>query len=557
MPWIQHYYPIAGNIYLSALGALVPILFLFWALVIKKMKGYQAMIAAWLITFVTAVAVFRMPFPAALSAALYGALQGMFPLVWLAFHGVFLYNIIVRSGKFELIKYSIASISDDRRVQAILIGFCFAGFLEGATGPGVSVGIAAAMLTAMGFPPLKALVITLIGNAVPGSFSPVGMPTIIMVNTTLNEVPGALLALAGTVGGIKSIYALFIPLVMLIFLCGWRAARELLPLCFIVGIVYAVPNVFITRLMGPELPSIISPLVSLLGAMVFLKFWRPKTTWHFEGDPLAAGAAFTGEGLKPRAAQIIHAWSPFVLVVIVMVIWSQDSFKALTARLPLTIAIGPWPGLHGLVYQGFPIVPEPTLYSALFSFDLLAAVGTALLILAIISSLLFRMRARHFFEVYLSTLIQLKFALIIVLLVLSLAQIANYSGISFTLGLAFASMGPLFLVFSPIVGWIGIFLTGSITSSAAIFGNLQRAGAEYLGLNPLVTITANMIGASVGKLVSPQSIAIGAASTGLTGQEGLILSKVLRCSLILLALGVCIILILAYAFPGYFPVLDM
>jgi lactate permease len=476
-------------------------------------------------------------------------MSGIFPLCWLVFNAVLLYNLILKSGNFEIIKASIASISNDRRVQAVLIGFCFSAFLEGTTAQGAPVAIAAAMLIGLGFPVLPAAVVCLVGNTVPVPYGPVGMPTITMVNTAFSGVDGALLAVTGAVGGVMCIYALIIPIFMLIVMCGWKATKEVIPLCLVAGVTYLVPNFFITRYMGPELPSLLAPLVSLVAVIVFLKFWKPATLWRFDEDKLPASDGWSGYG----AGKIAYAWTPFILITLFMIVWSLPAFKTFSASLPLKIAIGPWPGLHGIVYRTAPIVKEAAVYAATFNFDLFAAIGTALLLISILTTLIFRMKIAVFAYVIAATFKQLKFALLTMILVLSIAHLSNYSGISYTLGLAFAATGPLFMIFSPLIGFMGVFLTGSVTSSGALFGNLQRVTAEQLGLNPLITITASMVGAVMGKLVSPQSIAIGAAATGLVGQEGSILNKTTKYAFTLLGIGVVIMLILAYMFPGYFP----
>jgi len=549
MQWIQNYFAVGNNIFLSALCAVLPVLFLFWALAIQKMKGYMAIFFAWLLTILVAIIAFRMPVGTALSAAGFGAMNGIFPLCWLVFNAVFLYNLIIKSGNFEIIKSSIASISKDRRIQAILIGFCFSAFLEGTTAQGAPVAIAAAMLIGLGFPVLPAAIVCLVGNTVPVPYGPVGMPTITMVNTAFSGVPGALLAVTGSVGGVMCIFALIIPIFMLIVMCGWKATKEMIPLCLVASITYLIPNFFITRYMGPELPSLLSPLISLVGVIVFLKFWKPKTVWLFKGESSASSNTLTKYG----AGKIAYAWTPFILVTLFMVVWSLPAFKAFSASLPIKIAIGPWPGLHGVVYRTAPIVKETAVYAANFNFDLFAAIGTALLFISVLTTLFFKMKFSVFGEVLVATFKQLKFALLTMILVLSIAHLSNYSGISYTLGLAFAATGPLFMIFSPLIGFMGVFLTGSVTSSGALFGNLQRVTAEQLGLNPLITITASMVGAVMGKLVSPQSIAIGAAATGLVGQEGSILNKTTKYAFILLGFGIVIMLILAYIFPGYFP----
>ena len=552
MQWIQNYYAVGNNVFLTSLCAILPILLLFWALVIKKIKGYIAIFFTWFITILIAIIVYHMPVGTALSAAGYGAMNGVFPLCLLVFNAVFLYNLISKSGNFEIIESSIASISNDRRVQAILIGFCFSAFLEGSTAQGAPVAIAASMLIGLGFPVLPAAVICLVGNTVPVPYGPVGMPTITMVNTVFSGIPGALLAVTGSVGGVMCIYALIIPVFMLIVMCGWKATKEVIPLCLIAGISYIIPNFFITRYMGPELPSLLSSLASLVAVIVFLRVWKPKKIWRFEGDTLLANDSRGGYS----TGKIIYAWIPFILVTLFMVVWSLQSFKNFSGKLPFEIGIGPWPGLHGIVYRAPPIVNEPAVYTAIFNFDLFAAIGTALFFISVLTALIFKIKFLEFGKVLIATFKQLKFALLTIILVLSIAHLSNYSGISYTLGLAFVSLDQLFIIFSPLIGFLGVFLTGSVTSSCALFGNLQRVTAEQLGLNPLITVTASITGAVMGKLVSPQSIAIGAAATGLVGKEGNILNKTGKYAFILLGIGVVIMLILIYVFPGYFPRLE-
>jgi lactate permease len=548
MVWIQNYYAVGNNIFLTALCAALPILFLFWALAIQKMKGYLAIFFTWLLMILVAIAAFRIPLGITLSAAGYGAMNAL-PLCLLIFNTVLLYNLIIKSGNFEIIKFSISSISNDRRIQAILIGFCFSAFLEGTAAQGAPVAIAAAMLIGLGFPVLPATIICLVGNTVPVPFGPVGMPTIAIVNNAFSGAGGALSAVTGSVGGVMCIYTLIIPVFMLVVMCGWKAAKEIIPLCLVVSVSYLIPDFLITRYMGPELPSLISPLVSLVAAIVFLRFWKPATVWRFADEPPLASDDKSGYG----AAKIAYAWTPFILVTLFMVVWSLPAFKALAESLPTKLLIDKWPGLSGKVYMAAPIVSEPTIYDARFTFSLLSSIGLALLLVCVLTALIFKMKFTTFVEVLVLTFRQIKFALLTIILVLSIAHISNYSGISFSLGLAFAATGPLFMLFSPLIGFIGTFLTGSVTTSGNLFGHLQRVTAEQLGLNPIITVTASMVGAVMGKLVSPQSIAIGAAVTGLVGKEGTILSRTVKYALFLLGIGIVIMLLLTYIFPEYFP----
>ncbi|MCL2007427.1 MAG: L-lactate permease [Treponema sp.] len=536
MPWIQNYYVIADNIFLTALFAMLPIFFLFWALAIRKIKGYLAVAGTWCITFLVSVSIFRMPVSIALSAALFGAINGFFPLCWLILNAVFFHNLIAASGKFEIIKSSIASISNDRRVQAILIGFCFSAFLEGVSGIATPVAISATILIGLGFPVLPAAVICLIGNTVPVPFGAIGLPTIITVTTAFGADPQALSAVTGSVGIVMSTFALILPVFILFVMCGRKATLQALPVCLAGSIGYIAPNFLITAFIGPQLPSVISPLVSMGVIIFFLRIWKPKTIWRFNDDiPVPANRE------KYPVPQIIFAWTPFIMLTLLIMIWSLPAFSAFSAALPLRLIIEQWPGLSGLVYLNTPIVPVPAPFDASFSFDFFAASGTALLISSILCSIIFRIKFFQFFKIAGASFLQLKFALLSMTLVLSIAHLSNYSGISYTLGLAFAATGPLFLFFSPLIGFTGVFLTGSVSSSGALFGNLQRVTAEQLGLSPLITVTANITGAVMGKLVSPTSLAIVAASVGLTGKEGLILGKTMKHALVLLGMSIAII----------------
>ena len=548
MQWVHNYYAVGGDIFLTALCAAIPMFFLFWALAINRMKGHEATFLALALTIAVAVIVYGMPAPAAISAAALGAAFGVFPFCWLIFNAVLMYNLILISGKFDIIKASIAAISNDRRIQAILIGFCFSAFLEGTTAQGAPVAIAAAMMIGLGFPVMPAVIVCLIGNTVPVPYASVGMPTITMANVAGIDAN----IVTASIGGVMCIYALIVPIFMLAVMCGWKPTKEVVPVCLAAGVAYMIPNWLLTRHMGPALPSILAPLVSITGVFFFLKFWKPRSIWRFENDaPIEdAGKAV----YSPVMA--VRAWTPFIFLIVVMYVWSTQAFRDFSRSLGFFIGIPEWPGLHGIVYRAAPVVTEPTLYAASFSYDLFASIGTALLIISILTMIIFRMKTAVFFNTMAVTFKQLKFALITILCVLSIAHLSNYSGISFTLGLAFAATGPLFMVFSPLVGFLGVFLTGSVTSSSALFGNLQRVTAVQLGLNPLVTVTAGMVGAVMGKLVSPQSLAIAAAATGLVGREGEILKEITKHAFILLAIGVVIVLILTYVFPGYFPAVE-
>jgi lactate permease len=546
MQWHQNYFAVNGNVFLTALCAAIPMFFLFWALAIKRMKGHLATFFTLILTMLVAIFIFKMPIATTIAATAFGAANGLLPLCWLIFFAVFLYNLIIRSGNFEIIKSSIATVSNDRRIQAILIGFCFSAFLEGTTAQGAPVAIAAAMLIGLGFPVLPAAIICLVGNTVPVPFGPVGMPTITMSNVSGIDAG----IVTASVGGVMCFYALIIPVFMLVVMSGWRATKEVLPVCIVASITYIIPNWIVTQYMGPALPSLLAPLFSIVCVIFFLKFWKPSTIWRFEGD---ASLEKAGQTNYPKRTTL-YAWTPFILVTTFMVVWSTQWFKAFSKSMGVVIRMpGGWPGLDGMVYKVAPIVKAPEIYKAAFAFDMFAAVGTALLIVAVITMFLFKMKVSTFFQVFKETFGQLKFAMVTIICVLSIAHLSNYAGVTFTMGLAFAATGAMFMVFSPFIGFVGTFLTGSVTSSSALFGNLQRVTAMQLELNPLITVTASMVGAVMGKLISPQSIAIATAATGLVGREGDILNKTVRYAFVLLGIGIIAMFILTYLMPWYFP----
>lgn len=546
MQWSQNYSAVGGSVGLTALIAAIPIFFLFWALAFKRMKGHVAGLLTLLIAIVDVVIVYQMPVSVALSSVLLGAINGLFPIGWIIITAVFLYNLTVETGQFEIIKSSISSVSSDRRMQALLIAFSFSAFMEGAAGQGAPVAIAAAMLIGLGFPALPAAVICLIANTPPVPFGPVGTPTIMM--STVTGISDTVLAQG--VGLNMSIIAIIIPIFMLIVLAGWKNTIQVLPAALVTGISYSITNFLLTHYMGPTLPSIVSPIVSLVSLIIFLRFWKPKNIWRFPNDDVVA----KGTEINYSGGQIFKAWSPFLVLMIVMGIWGIPAFKNWVLKdLKWFVNIPHWPGLDGLVMKTAPIVAEPAVYAASYRWDFFSAAGTAMLISAMITMVILRISPRTAVKVFSHTLKQLSYSLLTIASVLGLAYLANYSGMSYTLGLAFAATGMFFPIFSPVLGWLGVFLTGSVTSSAALFGKLQQVTAGQLGLNPVLTTSFNLIGGVMGKLISPQSIAIACAATGLIGKETEIFRRTSKYSVILLGIVIVLILLEIYVFPGVIP----
>ena len=546
MPWYQNYSALNGSLLLTALVMALPILFLFWALAVKRMKGHVAGLLTLLITIVLSVVVYRMPVAAALSAAALGMVTGLFPIGWIILTAVFLFNLTVESGQFEVIKQSISTLSPDRRIQALLIAFSFSAFMEGVAGQGAPVAVGAAMLIGLGFPPLPAAVICLVANTPPVPFGPVGVPTQMMA--TVTGIPATTMARA--IGLDMAFIALIIPFFTVVVMVGFQKAKEVLPAALVAGVSYAAASFVVSTYFGPELPAITASVVSLLCLVAFIKVWKPATVWTFEEDGAAAGTL-----ARHTAGQVFKAWSPFLILMVVMGLWGTPAFKNYAEKTHhWFLAVPRWPGLDGVVFKAAPIVAKPSAYAASYKWQYLTAPGTAMFISALLSMGVLGIAPATGARVFVKTFKQLRFALVTLASVIGLGFLANYSGMSFTLGLAFAVLtGMAFPIFSPVIGLVGVFLTGSVTSSAALFGKLQQVTAMQLGLNPVLTTSANLFGGVMGKLISPQSIAVACAAVGLVGRETDIFRKTLKYSMILLGLVVVLVLLQAFVIPWILP----
>jgi len=548
MPWTQDYSALGGSLGLTTLAVVIPILFLFWALAIKGMKGYVAGLLTLAITIVDVIIVYKMPVTLALSATAYGMLYGLWPICWIVVTAVYLYNLTVHSGQFEVIRSSIASISNDRRLQALIVAFCFGAFLEGAAGFGTPVAITGAILIGLGFDPIKAAGLCLLANTAPVAFGAIGAPII-----TAGAVTGmGDFVIAQAVGRQLPFVSVIVPFYLVVLMSGWKSAKEIWPAILVTGASFALAQWWSSNFLGAYLPDIISSLFSLVCTTLFLRVWKPKNVWRFESERGAKEVQYK----KYTGGQILKAWSPFLILTAMVTIWGLPSFKNLITKELGWIIQFEWPGLHGLVYKAAPIVAEPTVYDAIFKFDYLSAGGTAILISAIISTFILGIKPSEAWKVFVDTLKQLKFPIINIAAVLGFAYLANYSGLSYTLGLAFASTGVFFAVVSPVLGWLGVFLTGSDTSANALFAKLQQVTAEQINLNPVLTVAANSSGGVVGKMISPQSIAVAAAATSLVGRESELFKYTVKHSIILLCAIILIVVLQAYVVPGMVPVLE-
>ncbi|PFM19516.1 L-lactate permease [Bacillus thuringiensis] len=516
--WTQVYDPF-GNIWISAAVALIPIIFFFLALAIFRMKGYVAGFITVVLTVLVALFAYKMPFMMAMAATGYGFLYGLWPIAWIIIMSVFLYKISVKTGQFDVIRASVLSITNDHRLLVILIGFSFGAFLEGAAGFGAPVAITAALLAGLGLNPLYAAGLCLIANTAPVAFGAMGIPI-----TVAGQVTGIDPHKIGQMAGHQLPFlSLFVPFFIVFLMDGFKGIRQTWPALLVAGSSFAITQFITATFLGPELPDITSALVSLISLALFLKVWQPKEIYQ-SGQANSEVAATTTAASMPKLTfgKVVKAWSPFIVLTVMVVIWSQSFFKALFApggALASLVFKFEIPGLHNLVMKAEPIVNKPTPYEAILKFDVLSATGTAILIACIISMFILKMSVKDAVVTFKETLSELKMPILSIGFVLGFAFIANYSGLSSTLALALAGTGGLFPFFSPFLGWIGVFLTGSDTSANALFSNLQAITAQQVGVSEVLLVAANTTGGVTGKMISPQSIAIACAAVGLAGKE--------------------------------------
>ena len=560
--WQQNYDP-AGNIWLSALVALIPIVFFFLALTKLRLKGYQAGTVTVLLALGVALLFYQMPVSAALASAVYGFFYGLWPIAWIIVAAVFLYKLSVKTGQFDVIRSSILSVTHDQRLQLILVGFCFGAFLEGAAGFGAPVAITAALLVGLGFKPLYAAGLCLIANTAPVAFGAMGIPVIVA-----GQVSGIDPFLIGQMAGRQLPFMTILVLFWIMAIMdGWRGVKETWPAVLVGGGSFAVVQFLTANYIGPELPDITSAIVSLIALTAFLKVWQPKRIFRFdtaESTTSQATGAKAPAAAKPQAGAtapltagaILKAWSPFIILTAMVTLWSLKPFKALFAAggpLASTIISIPVPMLDKLVAKMPPVVAQATPYGAVYTFNWLAATGTAILIAAILTIAFARFSPAKAVATLGETVRELVIPIYSIGMVLAFAFVANYSGLSATLALARAHTGQAFVFFSPFLGWIGVFLTGSDTSANALFGALQATTANQLGLSPVLTVAANTTGGVTGKMISPQSIAIACAAVGLAGKESDLFRFTVKHSLVFAAIIGIICTLQAYVFPWMIP----
>lgn len=540
--WRHDYTPAGGSLWISALVAALPIFSLLYVLAWRRKPAWIAALSGVVTAALVALIGYRMPAGIMLAATAYGAAFGLFPIGWVVFCAILLYNITVESGQFHVVRDSVASLTNDRRLQALLIAFAFGAFVEGAAGFGTPVAVSSAMLAGLGFPPFYAASICLLANTAPVAFGSIGIPVVTLAGVTGLPVG----RLSAGVGRICAPISLIIPGYLIAVMGGWRGLKGVLPAVALCGASFACVQLLVSNLIGPQLTDLLSAIAAIVSVGAFVAVWKPKDRFELEGN-----VTLTASPRSHSRRELFRAWGPYLLLVLCVLLWG---WAPIQRRLnSLNIAFN-WPGLHNVVQRVPPAVPAAVPYGAPFTLNWLSASGTACLVAAVLSTLLLRMSLGQFGRVVWKTARQLALSELTIAAVLALAFLMNYSGATATLGLAFAATGAAFPFFSALLGSLGVFLTGSDTSANALFGNLQVVTAGRLGLNPVLMAASNSSGGVMGKMISLQSIAVAAAATGMPPEEESKLFRfTLRHSIALASLVGIVTTLYAYVLTRWAP----
>ena len=558
--WTQRYLLFGAGLWASALFAALPIFTLLFLLGVMRKAAWIAGLSGLAVTFLLAIFGYRMPAITAVSSAANGAAFGIFPIIWIVFWAIVLYRMTVDTGKFDIIRDSVGRLTTDPRLQALLIAFAFGAFLEGAAGFGTPVAIAAAMLTGLGFSPFRAAALALLSNTAPGAFGGIGIPVITLAATT--GLP--LGSLSTLVSRICSPVSLIIPAYIILAMGGIGALSDIWPHALIAGVLFAVVQLSVSTYVGPQLTDILSALAAVAGLVLLLPFCHPKehiSAAAFRGKDAQSDAMLTPantvpgpEGAAPKTPEelvprhspsaILYASLPYVILVVCVLLWG---LKPVQVAFDKAGILFPWPYLHNVVQRMPPVVSVPSPYPAIFNFNWLSAAGTGCMVATLLSAICLKMTPLRFLRLLAVVAHQLTRPAITIAAVLGIAFLMNYCGATATLGLAFAATGKLFPFFSVLLGWLGVFLTGSDTSSNALFGSLQVITANRLGLDPILMSSANAVGGAMGKMISLQTIAVAAAATGMSVRDQSKLFRfTLKHSLVLVLIVSAVVLLLAY-----------
>jgi len=537
--WQQNYTPIADNLFLSALIAAVPILVLLFLIGIFRKPAWMASLAGLGATIVLAFAVYGMPVNMLFSSVTYGAAFGLLPIGWVVFSAILLYRVTLESGRFDVLKDSVGHLTDDGRLQMLMVAFAFGAFVEGCAGFGTPVAVAATMLIGLGFSPFMAAGVCLLANTAPVAFGSITTPVITLAGTTGLPIQ----RLSGGIGRICAPVSLFIPAYLIAVMCGWTGLRGVLPAAMVCGIAFAGVQFLVSNFIGPELTDVLASVTAIGAMIVLFRFWKPRDRFDFGHLPLAK--------TRHPGREIFLAWVPYISLVVMVLLWSYPAFKAKLNAMNVLIN---WPGLHNLVQRVPPVVEKASPYGAVFNFQWLSAAGTACLFAAILAAPIVGLKPSQFMRALRDTFRQLVLAELTLAAVLALAFVMNYSGATGTLGLAFAATGALFPLFSAVLGSLGVFLTGSDTSANALFGTLQEVTANKLGMNPVLMAAGNSAGGVMGKMISLTSIAVAAAATSMKREdESRLFGFTLKHSILLTFVIGLVVMFYAYVAPQLAP----
>ncbi|WP_197277244.1 L-lactate permease [Sphingomonas profundi] len=558
MIWSQDYDPL-GMPWLSALLAAAPVVVMLGGLGVLHMRAHVAALAGLATAFVMAVLVFGMPAGLATRAVAFGAAYGLLPIGWIVLNIIFLYQLTNESGQFTILRNSISGITDDSRLQLLLIAFCFGAFFEGAAGFGAPVAVTGAMLIGLGFTRLQASGLSLIANTAPVAFGALGTPLVTLAGVT--GLP--LMDLSTMVGRQMAPFALIVPFWLLIAYCGWRRALEVWPAALVAGAIFAVTQMLISSLHGPWLTAIGAALASIAGLILFLRVWSPRTIMHVNAarlsryderveqtDPAHADAhpdavVITAE--RPTRRAVARAWLPWLILTALVFLWGLPFMKAaLDAIFKLAI---PWPGLDQMIRRMPPVAVKAELEPAVYNLNLLSATGSAILLAGVASGLLLRMPVAEIGRTYARAFKSVMPSLLTIAAMLALGYLTRFAGVDAAMGLAFSATGVFYPFFGTMLGWLGVAVTGSDTASNVLFGGLQKVTSEQLGLPPVLMASANSAGGVMGKMIDAQSIVVASTATRWYGQEGRILRYVFLHSLVLGALVGVVVMLMAYVSP--------
>lgn len=557
MNWTQVYDPF--HLWpLSTLAAALPVVLLFYLLAVRGTSPHKAAFAGAVAAITVSCLVFTMPIGTSLASFFFGVAFGL-KIAWIVVSAVFLYDISVATGQFEIMKDSVAAISEDRRLQAILIAFAFGAFIEGCAGFGAPVAISGAFMIGLGFDPFYAATLNLIANTAPVAWGSIGTPL-----QTLAAVTGLPLAsLSAMTGRILPFTSVIIPIWLVRVMVPWRQTFEVLPAILVCGFSFAITQFVWSNFVDSNLVDIASAVACLIAMLTFLRFWKPRNIYRFKSD----APATAGRHTRYSRRKILRAWLPFMILTIFVLMWGLPPIKGAMNRWTTPAAVvrladgslrpGPpgWdvPLLHGRVLRDRPVVDKPTAEAARYDFNWLTATGTAVFLAALVSAFSLGLSPAATLALFRKTVYRMRFAVLAIASMLGLGFVTRYSGMDAVLGLAFTRTGWLFPFFGTFLGWLGVALTGSDTSSNALFGSLQKITAEQLGLNPVLMASANSAGGVMGKMIDAQSIVVSTAATNQVGNEGKILRSVAWHSVVLAAIVGIIVMLFAYAFPSAIP----